>query len=181
MKNRKLPGVLGGIILLIGLAGCYPGRSARHETNLTPALEDSAAAAAAKPNQSQAGEASAAQSQAPAAPEQPSDATKSPQQKSLAGVVEFGKANYYSDNMAGKKTATGEPYDPKKLTAAHPSLPLGTICLVTNMANGKSVEVRINDRNAGKKGIILDLSREAAAQLDALKAGTIEVKLEVLE
>lgn len=183
MKNPKLSAVLGGSILLIGLAGCYSASSGRHETTLAPASEDSVAAATAKTGQAQApaGEAPAAKSQAPAAPEKSSDARKSPQQKSLAGAVEFGKANYYNDNMAGKKTATGEPYDPKKLTAAHPSLPFGTICLVTNMANGKSVEVRINDRNAGKKGIILDLSREAAAQLDALKAGTIEVKLEVLE
>lgn len=181
MKNRKLPGVLGGIILLIGLAGCYPGQAARHETNLAPASQDSTAAAGATPGQPPAGGAPAATPQSQAAPEQPSASQKPPQKKSLAGAVEFGKANYYNDNMAGKKTASGEPYDPKKLTAAHPSLPLGTICLVTNMANGRSVEVRINDRNAGKQGIILDLSREAAAQLDALKAGTIEVKLEVLE
>lgn len=181
MKNPKPSAVLGGIIVLIGLAGCYSATSGRHETTLAPASEDSVIAAAAKPGQAQAGEAPAAKSQAPAAPEKPSEAKKPPQQKSLAGAVEFGKANYYSDNMAGKKTATGEPYDPKKLTAAHPSLPFGTVCLVTNMANGKSVEVRINDRNAGKKGIILDLSREAAAQLDALKTGTIEIKLEILE
>lgn len=181
MKNRKLPAVLGGVILLIGLGGCYSAPADRHESNLVPPSEDSLATAAAKPVQASAVEVPAAKTQAPAAPKAPSNNKKPVQQKSLAGTVEFGKATYYSDHMAGKKTATGEPYDPKKLTAAHPSLPFGTICLVTNMANGKSVEVRINDRNASKKGIILDLSREAAAQLDALKAGVIQVKLEVLE
>jgi rare lipoprotein A len=95
--------------------------------------------------------------------------------------VEFGIAAYYNDNLHGKKTASGEVYDRDKMTAAHHSLPYGTMCRVTNMANGKSVEVLINDRCASKGGRILDLSKVAAEQLDALAAGMIDVKVEVIQ
>lgn len=95
--------------------------------------------------------------------------------------VEFGKAAYYNDSFQGKKTISGEIYDRNKLSAAHPSLPMGTKCRVTNMKNGKSVELHINDRCSSKNGRILDLSYEAASRLDGIKDGIMEVKLEILE
>lgn len=98
-----------------------------------------------------------------------------------ASGVEFGTAAYYNDSFQGKKTMSGEVYDRNKLSAAHPSLPFGTRCRVTNLDNGKSVELHINDRCSGKNGRILDLSYEAAKQLDGISAGIMDVKLEVIQ
>lgn len=95
--------------------------------------------------------------------------------------VNYGKAAFYSESARGKITASGEAYDPAKLTAAHVSLPFGSICRVTNMANGRTVEVRINDRFSGTRERIILISYEAASRLDAIRAGVIEVKVEVLK
>jgi rare lipoprotein A len=94
--------------------------------------------------------------------------------------VEYGKASYYSDKFQGKPTASGELYDRDKLTAAHRTLPLGTFCRVTNTANKKNVIVRINDRGPQVKGRIIDLSYHAMQYLDGLRAGEIDVMVEVL-
>ena len=96
-------------------------------------------------------------------------------------IVNYGKAAYYANDSRGKITASGEAYDPAKLTAAHVSFPFGSICRVTNMTNGKTVEVRVNDRFSGTRERIILLSYEAASRLDAIRAGIIEVKLEVLQ
>lgn len=90
-----------------------------------------------------------------------------------------GLASVYSDRFNGKSTASGEPYDSSGLTAAHMTLPLGSELRVTNLANGKSVRVRVNDRGPHVPGRIIDLSSGAAAAL-GLRAGTARVKLEVL-
>ncbi len=95
--------------------------------------------------------------------------------------TETGRASYYSDQLHGKSTASGELYDRNKLTAAHKKLPFGTWCRVTNLANDKSVKVRINDRGPFTKNRIIDLSYKAAAELDAIRAGIIEVRVEVLK
>ena len=95
--------------------------------------------------------------------------------------VNYGKAAYYSASARGKITASGETYDPAQFTAAHVSLPFGSVCRVTNMTNGKTVEVRINDRFSGSGGRIILLSYEAANRLGAIQAGIIEVKVEVLK
>ncbi len=80
----------------------------------------------------------------------------------------------------GKKTASGEIYDETKLTAAHRSLPFGTLVKVTNLASGKSVIVKINDRGPfGKKDRIIDLSLAAARKIGMVKAGVAAVKIEV--
>jgi len=94
--------------------------------------------------------------------------------------VELGKASYYADKFQGRSTASGELYDRNKLTAAHPKLPFGTRCRVTNLTNGKVVEVRINDRGPFSKSRIIDLSYRAAEQLDGIRAGVFDVKVEVL-
>ena len=96
--------------------------------------------------------------------------------------VQTGKASYYAEKFHGRKTANGEIFNMHDLTAAHRELPFNTVCRVTNLSNGKSVVVRINDRGPFKdKHIrIIDLSKEAAKRLGALKDGIIDVKVEVL-
>jgi rare lipoprotein A len=89
-----------------------------------------------------------------------------------------GKAAYYSKKFQGRKTASGEPFDMNKLTAASNDHPFGTKLKVTNVANNKSVEVRVNDRLTGGDRII-DLSYAAAQQIGMVKAGIAEVKVEV--
>lgn len=101
---------------------------------------------------------------------------------SFAGsTYEFGKAAYYHDKFQGRKTASGELYNKEVLSAAHKTLPFGTIIKVTRLDNGMSVEVRVNDRGPYKKGFIVDLSRKAAQQIDMIKAGITDVKLEIVE
>lgn len=97
------------------------------------------------------------------------------------GAVEEGNATYYSRRLAGRRTASGEPYDPALLTAAHPALPLGARVRVTRLDRGAPpVVVRVNDRCAGGRKII-DLSEAAARRLDMMRAGIVPVRLEVLE
>lgn len=92
-----------------------------------------------------------------------------------------GRAAYYADRLAGRPTASGEPYRREALTAAHRTLPFGTRVRVTNLANGRSVEVRINDRGPfGRGDRIIDLSRRAAEALDMIDAGVVPVEVRVL-
>lgn len=95
--------------------------------------------------------------------------------------VQTGKASWYGRPHHGRKTASGEIYDMAELTAAHRTLPLGTRVRVTNVANGRTVIVRVNDRGPFIDGRILDLSHAAARELDALGAGVVTVRIEVLE
>ena len=94
--------------------------------------------------------------------------------------VYTGKASFYSDKFHGKKTANGERYDKKALTAAHRFLPLGTIVRVTNLSNGNHLLVRINDRGPRKKSWIIDVSREAASRLNMIRRGIAPVQVEVI-
>ncbi|KAF1051184.1 MAG: Endolytic peptidoglycan transglycosylase RlpA [Stenotrophomonas maltophilia] len=91
-----------------------------------------------------------------------------------------GVASYYGRAHHGKRTASGETFDQNALTAAHRSLPFGTQLRVTNLNNGRSVVVRVNDRGPSSRTRIIDLSRKAAEQLDMLRAGTAPVRLEAL-
>ena len=89
---------------------------------------------------------------------------------------------FYSDKLVGRPLTSGEKYDRNALTAAHRTLPLGTMVKVTNLKNNKDVVVRINDRGPhGPKGDIIDLSGRAAQELDIIKEGRARVKLEVVE
>ena len=87
-----------------------------------------------------------------------------------------GKASYYADRMQGQRTANGERYDKNQLTAAHSTLPFNTLVEVTNLANGKSVIVKINDRMP-KGSRIIDLSRAAAKEIDMIRAGVGKVTI----
>lgn len=101
---------------------------------------------------------------------------------SVGGDVLYGKATYYADSLHGNTTASGEKYDKKKLTAAHRTLPFGTKVKVTNLGNGKSVVVTINDRGPfGKKERIIDLSRAAAEKIDMIHAGVVDVSVQILK
>lgn len=91
-----------------------------------------------------------------------------------------GFASYYSEDFHGKLTSSGEVYDMHKLTCAHPYLPFNTWLRVTNLANQKSVIVRVNDRGPFMKNRIIDLSYAAARQLGMLGPGSIYVKLEIV-
>lgn len=89
-----------------------------------------------------------------------------------------GMASYYANKFEGRKTASGEIYKHSKRTAAHRSLPFGTKLKVTNIENGKSVIVRVNDRGPFVKGRIIDLSKSAASEIDLIKIGVAKVRVE---
>lgn len=92
-----------------------------------------------------------------------------------------GDASWYGPGLNGNKTASGEIFDMYGMTAAHKKLPFGTIVVVTNKKNNKSVVVRINDRGPFTKGRIIDLSYGAAYLIDMVKAGVVPVEVEVIE
>ena len=103
---------------------------------------------------------------------------QAPQQSFEA--VGQGEASYYGPELAGNRTASGERFDPRALTCAHRSLPLGTMLRVTNLANGRSVIVRVNDRGPFVHSRILDMSLAAARDIDMVRAGKAMVRLEVV-
>lgn len=96
-------------------------------------------------------------------------------------VLDTGIASWYGPDFHGKLTANGETYDMDDLTAAHRSLPFNTVVKVTNLENGQSVTVRINDRGPYVGNRIIDLSRKAAEEIDMKNAGTAEVRMELVE
>lgn len=94
---------------------------------------------------------------------------------------EFGKATFYGKAVQGNNTASGEVFDYNLMTAAHKTLPFGTIVRVTNLANGKQIDVKINDRGPYGPGRVIDLSRSAFEQIAWLGTGVIYVQFEVIE
>lgn len=99
---------------------------------------------------------------------------------SWRGYSETGYASYYADRYHGKKTASGELYRNNLNSAAHMKLPFGSMVRVTNLANGKSVVVKVNDRGAFKSGRIIDLSKSAFSSIANIRDGIIKVKVEVI-
>lgn len=103
------------------------------------------------------------------------------QQKESTATVpvhrEVGEASWYGPGFHGKETSSGETFDQKKMTAAHPSLPMGTEAEVTNLENKKKVEVKINDRGPYIDNRVIDLSKAAAEKLKMKKDGTAKVKI----
>jgi rare lipoprotein A len=96
-----------------------------------------------------------------------------------AQTAEEGIANFYSDKFQGRKTASGAVYDKNKLTASHKTLPYGTKARITNLENGKSVVVTVNDRMKPGSPAVIDVTRRAAQDLGFAKAGKAKVKVEV--
>ena len=90
-------------------------------------------------------------------------------------------ASYYAEDFHGKRTSNGERFNMNDYTCAHKSLPFDTILKVTNLANGKSCEVRVNDRGPFVASREIDLSKAAAVKLDMIGSGTAKVKLEIIQ
>ena len=156
--NRIIFGVLAACVAGIALTGCATApRFATRSTPPSPKGENS------------------------------SDPTKPAEEKisrNSSGKVLLtleGVASYYADDFHGKKTSNGEIYDMNDLTAAHRTFPFGTKVRITNLENGKTVVVRVNDRGPFHEGRIIDLSLGAAKELDLVRTGTARVRIEVLE
>jgi rare lipoprotein A len=98
----------------------------------------------------------------------------------VAKHVGDGEASYYGNELAGNRTASGERFNPRAFTAAHRTLPLGSKLRVTNKSNGKSVVVRINDRGPFTKARLIDVSFAAAQELNLIRAGRGDVRLDLL-
>ncbi|MCB1157811.1 MAG: septal ring lytic transglycosylase RlpA family protein [Leptospiraceae bacterium] len=94
--------------------------------------------------------------------------------------IKEGYASYYNDKLHGRPTSSGEPYNKNDRTGAHLTLPFGTFLKVTNISNGMSTIVRINDRGPFHKSRIVDVSKKAAEELDMIRAGKIKVRIEVV-
>ena len=109
----------------------------------------------------------------PPAPPSSGDTTISTQQR--------GRISMYGNDFAGKKTASGEPFDPMALTMAHRTLPFGTRVRVTNLENQRSVEVVVNDRGPFVSGRIADLSEAAARRIGMIADGVVEALLDILQ
>ena len=105
-----------------------------------------------------------------------SHSKKSNHKKKLTGI-----SSYYGAQFHGKLTANGEVFDMYGVTAAHKTLPLGTVARITNLENDKSIILRINDRGPYVGNRILDCSYGAAVKLDFVNQGTTKVKIEVIE
>jgi rare lipoprotein A len=96
------------------------------------------------------------------------------------GQIDKGMASYYGDKFHGRPTASGERFDKNAKTAAHRTLPFGTMLEVTNLRNSKQVVVRVNDRGPFKRGRIIDLSKQAAYEIGLHKSGTGPVRIRVV-
>jgi rare lipoprotein A len=110
----------------------------------------------------------------------PVQSTVSVQSARPHGLVEEGKATWYGREHHGRLTANGERFDMYGMTAAHRTLRIGTRVRVTNLMNGKSVVVRINDRGPYAKGRIIDLSWAAAKEVDMIDRGVVPARVEVI-
>ena len=99
--------------------------------------------------------------------------------KTADNTAETGRIAWYGRKFAGHRTASGERYNPEAMTMAHKTLPFGTWVVVTNVANGKSVKLRVNDRGPTQADRVADVSLVAARQLGFVRAGLTEAKLEV--
>jgi len=98
-----------------------------------------------------------------------------------SAFTQTGQGSYYADKFEGRKTASGTKYRGRKLTAAHNTLPFGTVVRVTNQRNHRSVKVTVTDRGPHVKGRIVDLSKKAARRIDLIDAGVAPVQLKVVK
>ena len=152
------PALMGSITLMLVLAGCATSRG----TGPAPSTD-------AKP-----------EIKPEAKPEAKPETKPGTKPEAAPSTGQTGEASWYGEPHHGRRTASGETYDMYQLTAAHPTLPLGTRVLVTNLKNGRAVEVRINDRGPHVPGRVIDLSFAAAQQLGVASGGTIPVRIRVL-
>lgn len=109
--------------------------------------------------------------------ESPPTATAGNPSGGVGSVFQEGLASYYNDKLAGRKTASGAPYNPRKKTCAHRKLKFGTVVEVERKSNGKRVRCVVNDRGPFSKKKIIDLSRAAAEEIGLIRAGVAKVRL----
>ncbi|MBC6983285.1 septal ring lytic transglycosylase RlpA family protein [Caulobacter sp. 17J80-11] len=119
----------------------------------------------------------AAQAEEPVPPAAPPAESANQTAADPASFEQVGAASFYADRFQGRRTANGETYDADELTAAHPDLPFGSVLEVTNLDNGKTVKVRVNDRGPYHGRRVIDLSRAAAETLDFMRRGTAKVRI----
>ena len=117
---------------------------------------------------------------APAPAERPPATAPAPEPAPSTAFRQRGKISLYGKGFAGKPTASGETFDPARLTMAHRTLPFGTLVRVTNLENQRSVDVVVNDRGPFVAGRIADLSSAAAQQIGMVVDGVVEAMLEVV-
>ena len=103
-----------------------------------------------------------------------------PRQQDTA-IIQYGVASYYADKFEGRKTANGDIFSQHKMTAAHNTLPLGTMIEVTNLRNDRTVYVKINDRLHHRNKRLVDLSKAAAKKLHFINAGITRVRIRVVD
>ncbi len=187
--------LLSGFALLLSgsnaLAPAFAvtGRVAPLDTSTTPVApqgqEPPEVQASASPTRPQTvailEEAPLAPAPQPSAPITPSLPIASPPARPSVRSLGAGMASWYGPGFYGNRTANGEVFRPGTLTAAHRSLPFGTKVRVTNLWNGRSAVVRINDRGPFHGSRVIDLAHGAASQLGLVASGVAEVKLEVLQ
>jgi rare lipoprotein A len=171
--------------LLVGCGDAAPAKSPELAPRPPkPARSSHIALSHAAPTTSHGGQAQASPHHAPSqsAPAPSSEQLQKRFGSSRALSAQLGSASYYSDALAGRPTASGAPYEPRAFTAAHRSLPFGSVLRISRTEGGQVVYVRVNDRGPYTGGgRILDLSRAAAEELDMLRAGVVKVRLEVVE
>jgi rare lipoprotein A len=124
-------------------------------------------------------EAVAAASDPAPAPAPSIDAKAEAVQQAFEAIGE-GQASYYGRELAGNRTSSGERFNPMALTAAHRTLPLGSLLRVTNLANGRSVIVRVNDRGPFVRSRLIDVSLGAAREIGMVAQGRAQVRLELV-
>jgi rare lipoprotein A len=100
--------------------------------------------------------------------------------QTLAAEAEVGDVAYYGQKFAGRKTASGERFNPQAMTMAHKTLPFGSLVKVTNEKNNRSVVLRVNDRGPTTEGRVGDVSLAAARKLKMVRSGVVSAKLEVV-
>ncbi len=166
MNNRRIKFAVNSLfplLFFIHLAGC---QTSANYTSIQPATPVADVSPACSTLQSERNS--------------PASVDKLPGFGKLFMVTE-GIASYYAHRFHGRLTANGERFNMHDLTAAHKSLPFGSMVRVTNLSNGKKVVVRINDRGPYIKGRIIDLSLGAAKEIGLLKKGVTNVRIEVFE
>jgi rare lipoprotein A len=104
-----------------------------------------------------------------------------PAKISTKHAYQVGRASYYGKRFHGRRTAKGDTFDIRRMTAAHRVLPLGTVIKVTNLENGRVVEVEVNDRGPFSRRRVLDVSLEAARRLDMIRKGSAKVMIEIVQ
>ena len=175
-----MSGRAGVGLALLGLLGCT---ASAPPPERTPAEEHATPVQATDDDDRVADDVEDADAAEDGAADRANDAVESDDgERRGTGEVIEGRASYYSDSLAGNRTANGERYDPRALPAASRELPFGTMLRVTRVDTGASVIVRVNDRGPfGRRTRVLDLSRAAAERLGMIRAGVVSVRAEVLE